>query len=301
MVDKHKALAREEIIEALTAWSGVTTADGVTPGNNTLRDSNLIGKNDFITGKTILIGGGFAASYEDQVASIFDNTNGQITVSAGFSAQIKQGTAFRVLNVSSGHVVTTLLNAIKAKTDNLPAAPADEATVNAVGAVATAIQTALGRKFSFLDFWSQPIDLITITTPAVDINFPDIVVAALPTGLTIKKVALVLTCRALNNTDIADNYISAAARTLRVKKAAGDWGVNDVVGITFPINGLYCKAEAKEDGPVFIGADDLSALVNANTTYNVRSDQTSRGDALVAHAAALELYDVQVGLRVFYS
>jgi len=117
--DKHYALSREAILEALTAWSGITTADGATPGNNTLIDSNLIGKNDFLSGKAILIGSGVDAAYEDKGVESFDNVTGEIIVSAGFSAQIKQGTPFRVLNVSSGGVVSTLLNDIKTKTENL--------------------------------------------------------------------------------------------------------------------------------------------------------------------------------------
>jgi len=162
MADRHIALAREEIIEALTSWTGITSADGATPGNNTLIDSLLIGRNDFITGKTILIGGGFNTSYEDKGASSFDPLTGMITVSAAFSAQIKAGTIYRVLNLSSASGISALLNAIKAKTDlipadigtqldtnipaikartdNLPATPANEATVNAVGVLATAIK-----------------------------------------------------------------------------------------------------------------------------------------------------------------
>jgi len=204
--------------------------------------------------------------------------------------------------------VTTLLGQVKAKTDNLPATPANETTVAAVKAKTdnlpadpTSETGAIARKFPFMDFWSAAADKITITNVAADLTFPDIVVAALPSGLTIKKVVLVLSARALNNTNAADNYISAAGKTLRVKKSTGAWGVDDVVGITIPNSGLYGKASAKENGPVIIGSADLSALVNANSTYNVRSDQTTRGDALVAAGASLELNDIQVGLRVFYS
>jgi len=205
-------------------------------------------------------------------------------------------------------LVTTLLGQVKAKTDNLPVTPADETTVAAVKAKTdnlpadpTSETGAIARKFPFIDFWSAPTDKITITNAAADLTFPDIVVAALPGGLTIKKVVLVLSVRALNNTNAADNYINAAGKTLRIKKSTGVWGVDDVVGITVASNALYCKSSAKENGPVIIGSADLSALVNANGTYNVRSDQTTRGDAIVAQGNNLELYDVQVGLRVFYS
>ena len=112
--NKHYALAREAILAALTAYTGVTTADGATPANNTLIDSNLIGENDFISGKSILIGAGVDASYEDKLAATFDSLTGGITVSSGYSAQIKLYTPFRVLNVSTGGVVSVLLNAILA-------------------------------------------------------------------------------------------------------------------------------------------------------------------------------------------
>ena len=283
-MDRHLALAREEIIEALTAYTGITTADGATPGNNTLIDSLLIGRNDFITGKTILIGAGYDASYEDKGAQSFDNATGTITFSAGFSHQIKAGTIYRVLNLSSAAQVSTLLNAIKGSTDLIPA-----------------IQTALGRKFSLLDFWSAPSDKITVVVGPADTTFPDIVVAGLPTGLTIQKVVLILAVRAINDTSEADNYINAANKTLRIKVSTGTWGVNDIVAITFAQNSLYCKASMKEPGPVMIGSANLSSMVNANATYNVMSNQTARGDGIVAKGNNLELYDVQVGVRVFYS
>ena len=100
MTSQGYALAREELIRALTAYSGITTSDGAADGT-TLVDSNLIGKNDFITEKTIVITSG-DAQYEDKGAASFNNVNGNITLQGtGFSAQIKAGTIYRVLNISS--------------------------------------------------------------------------------------------------------------------------------------------------------------------------------------------------------
>ncbi|MBC8477476.1 MAG: hypothetical protein H8D49_03950 [Dehalococcoidia bacterium] len=164
----------------------------------------------------------------------------------------------------------------------------------------TEVQNTLARGVSFLDNWSAPANKITISEVAADLAFPDIVVAALPSGLTIKKVVLVLSVRALVDISAADNYINGADKTLRIKNSSGAWGVDDMVGMTFPNQGLYCKASGKEAGPVIIGDTDLSALVNANGSYNVASRQTVSGDALVAFGASLELYDIQVGLRIFW-
>lgn len=106
---KHYALAREAIIAALTAYTGITTADGATPANNTLICSDLIDKNDFISEKTILIGSGDADN-EDSGASSFVSGTGVITVTSAFSAQIKKGTIFRVLNISSVEIDVASMN-----------------------------------------------------------------------------------------------------------------------------------------------------------------------------------------------
>ena len=95
------ALARAGLIRALTAYSGITTADGAFDGTATLVDSNLKGRNDFISEKTILIMSGDAKD-EDKGATAFDTSDGKITLQGtGFSHQIKAGTIFRVLNIST--------------------------------------------------------------------------------------------------------------------------------------------------------------------------------------------------------
>jgi len=103
MTSKAFALSREELIRTLTAYSGITTADGAGDGT-TLIDSNLIGRNDFVSEKTILILSGDAQD-EDEGAASFDNVTGEITLQGtGVSAQIVQGTIYRVLNISTTEV-----------------------------------------------------------------------------------------------------------------------------------------------------------------------------------------------------
>ncbi|GAH87716.1 unnamed protein product, partial [marine sediment metagenome] len=98
MTSKGHALSRDALIRTLTAYSGITTEDGdvVDSHGTTLVDSNLKGRNDFISEKTILIMSGDAKD-EDKGAIDFDETDGKITLQGdGFSAQIKAGTIFRV-------------------------------------------------------------------------------------------------------------------------------------------------------------------------------------------------------------
>ena len=106
---KHHALARDAILAALTAYTGVTTADGATPANNTLICAGLIGSNDFVTEKTVLIGSG-NAEREDSGASSFNPVTGEITVATPFGAQIKAGVIFRVLNISSVEIDVDVIN-----------------------------------------------------------------------------------------------------------------------------------------------------------------------------------------------
>ncbi|MBA7608866.1 hypothetical protein ES703_16050 [subsurface metagenome] len=101
MASRGHALSRDALIRTLTAYSGITTADGAFDGTATLIDSNLIGRNDFIKEKTILIMSGDAKD-EDKGATDFDNSDGKITLQGtGFSHKIKAGTIFRILNISS--------------------------------------------------------------------------------------------------------------------------------------------------------------------------------------------------------
>jgi len=100
MTGKAHALAREELIRVLTAYSGITTADGLDDGT-TLIDANLKDNPSIsasaIPEKTILIMSG-AAIMEDKGAASFVNATGTITLETGFSTQIKVGTIFRILN-----------------------------------------------------------------------------------------------------------------------------------------------------------------------------------------------------------
>ncbi|GAH64345.1 unnamed protein product, partial [marine sediment metagenome] len=150
-------------------------------------------------------------------------------------------------------------------------------------------------------FWSIGEHLITVAGAAADLTFPIIGVSRLPSGLTIAQVDLMLIIRAIQDTSGADNYIDQVSKTLRVMKAGGTWGSDDVVGLTFDQDALYCVASTKEFGPAIVGSHDIRAVVDGNGTYNVRSEESNRGDAISALADNILLRDVQVGFRVYFS
>ena len=107
------ALARAELIRTLTAYSGIATADGAADGT-TLIDTNLINSPiisaSAIPEKAVLIMSG-AAVGEDKGAASFNNVTGAIALQGtGFSAQIKAGTIYRILNISSVEIDVDTIN-----------------------------------------------------------------------------------------------------------------------------------------------------------------------------------------------
>ena len=156
------------------------------------------------------------------------------------------------------------------------------------------------------DQWCQtPLASLAISNVAADLTFSDVVIPSgfLPSGATVLSVHLMLKWRKQVDSSGGANAINGASKTIRVKKSSGSWGTDDVVGITFADNQLATDASAAEGGDMIIGSHDVSGEVDDvdNATYNVRSEQTNRADAMVVDAASLVLYDVYTGLRVCYT
>lgn len=107
MASKGHALSRDELVRVLTVYQGVTTANGAADGS-TLIDAGLIGVNDYITDKTILIMSG-AARNETAMAGGFNAVTGQITVNPPFNSQILINTLFRIINFADGSALAILV------------------------------------------------------------------------------------------------------------------------------------------------------------------------------------------------
>jgi len=143
-----------------------------------------------------------------------------------------------------------------------------------------------------------------IAVPALgnvkDLDFPDIIVAGLPEGITIARADLVLIIGGLLDTSELENQIAAAGKKLRIK-TGGAWGTDDIVALTFVQNSLECGASAYRGGTVLFGATDIKSVVTADGTYNLRSVQTTREEAVIATGDTLELLDVSAVIRVWFN
>ena len=148
---------------------------------------------------------------------------------------------------------------------------------------------------SFIDFWSNIDDLITLTDATTNVVTPDIVVADIPVADTIRRVIGMLRIRELEDTSTAANAINGTF-DLDVMKVGGGWGTDNIPLINMPNNSLLTPASGVSVGGEIIGDNDVASEVDANATYNLRFD----GNAFV-DGDALHLRDVQAGLRVYFS
>ena len=148
---------------------------------------------------------------------------------------------------------------------------------------------------SFIDFWSDIDDLITLTTATSNVVLPDVIVADILAADNIVRVIGMLKYRELEDSSTTENGVNGAA-TINVKKSTGAWGADDVMLIDVPDNTMLTPASKFSSGDLFIGDNDAASEVDGNATYNLRFD----GNIFV-DGDNLLLRDVQVGLRVYFS
>jgi hypothetical protein len=172
VMSRSYALSRDEIIRALTAYTGITTADGAVT-KDSLIDANLKGATDWITGKTILIDSG-PSEHQEKAASAFNPGNGEITFISPCTNRIMAGTIFRLLNFSPGEP-TALINAIKAQTDKL------------AGAAPATLGITANWNTGFATSGNPGADLVTIGAHGVKnkINSLDVNISHLTAGATV--------------------------------------------------------------------------------------------------------------------
>lgn len=208
---------------------------------------------------------------------------------------IKAKTDLLPTDLSAVALQATLL-LVKAKTDNLPSDPADESLLEAaITAAQAAVIAEIKKGLSPAIFVSLPDDVIDLTTPASDINLPDVVVSGLPAGISLAFVQAFLKARTIENTSASGTNGINGTQYIRIKKSTGAWGVDDIAAIQLIDNQWLLAASTREMGDLIVGSYDLKAKVDGNGTYNLRFE-----DALV-DLATLRLNDVIVGLRFFFT
>ncbi len=146
------------------------------------------------------------------------------------------------------------------------------------------------KPVNVMTFWSDVDALITL--PA-DTALPNIVVADIPSDVTVIRAILVLKYSSKKDTSSSDNQVTAGKITS--KETTGGTYV-DAINL---INGeVKVDADTKEGGDVHPGDNDISGstsgITDNCTVQSVFSGVTTTG-------ASIELYDVQIGLKVYFT
>jgi len=169
-----------------------------------------------------------------------------------------------------------------------------------LGTLNTDMKADFDRHLTRWDIWSENVSVVQIPATAdQDINLPDVVVPALPTGATIFKVYLLFKCSIIRDTSGSDNGIDEAG-TIEIKKSGDSWDAGDSEQLTAYVildNAWtvdVTNVGRDRGGDAFIGKTDISDAVDGADTYNLRLESVS------ADGTNLELHDVAVGLRVIF-
>jgi len=142
-----------------------------------------------------------------------------------------------------------------------------------------------------MDFWSALQAAVTLTNASQDLSLPDVVVAGLPTRITITRALAIFKFRVVQDTSGVQNALTLGGGTpaLQVRDdTPGPW--TDAIDL---IEDLFLvPASTIEGGDVLMGNINISAVVDGEDTYNFQLDD------VLADGNNLVLRDLQTGIRV---
>jgi len=279
MTSKAHALSREELIRTLTAYSGITTADGAADGT-TLIDGNLIGRNDFVSEKTILILSGDAKD-EDKGALSFNSVTGAITLrGTGVSAQIVAGTIFRVLNISS--VEIDVADIQEDLGDMADAATSDDMSDITTTSALAKLRLILNRLSS---------DAFTATIQGAARTELDTILAQIATYFATAGAAIAATVDP-GGTERAtlELILEDLGKMLAGAGGITTWPVAADIG-----NGVSMAEGIRAILTSVVGGDDFDAWTNINNTANTSLNAALQNLAAVLGADGANVFNPTIG------
>lgn len=165
-----------------------------------------------------------------------------------------------------------------------------------VGTDDAALVAGQARELYSMDFWSVPGLSVTVTATqsTITTGLNNVVVADLPSGMTVVRAIAMMKFRMVANihATIANKLDAASALPMQVDDS-GNTGM--LTCLDFADDLFTLAASLREGGDVIIGDIDIKARVDGNDTYdfqwlNAKADQNN-----------IVFHDVQMGLRIWYS
>lgn len=245
---------------------------------------NCYGENAIISG-----GGGGASSLNLHIT----NFKGKLTLDGlknVSGVNIIGGSGKVIVNVTCTSLVLTIVGKDIVVVDN----SAGGATITqdtTIADIKAQTDKIAGKMLFSMDFWSVPQISVIVPAGAANQAMPDVVVAALPNGMTVVKATPMFKFRSISNAGAA-NKLSGAQHIQIQKGGAG--GYADAISL---IDDQFTIAAAAVDAPgdVVVGDHNVVAKVDGNATYNLQWTNAN------ADVAGLTFKDVQMGIRIWYS
>ncbi len=173
------------------------------------------------------------------------------------------------------------------------------------------VYARLGRVRLYKDIWCTAqlnnVD-IHVAAGVIDLDFPQVVVAAqgaargLPTGAVVTEAYLLMMFDLLDDSAAA-NWLDAA-KDIRVMLTGQAWNNAPVAWTS--VEGDWYTLGSCMSSQVIIGANNVVLATYGVTTtgvgtYEIGSDQSVNTTALTAEASHLKMKNLRTGLRLYYS
>ncbi|MBA7520293.1 hypothetical protein ES705_12386 [subsurface metagenome] len=291
------------LFRATVAAEGVTTGAGDATGD-TFIDAALIGAGDnsFVSMLAILYPGD-PLKVDSKDITAFNTATGEVTLAGAYKGApgaIPAGAPYTIVTFRFVPAeVAAIAAALGTHDTDIKALLATIAGY--IDDEVAAIIASQARQLFPMDFWSDPIEEISLTQaagtlPAVLAAW-DVTIENLPIGATIVRAVAMLKFRMVENNNAAVNSLDGAtdpdtSQVIQVETdAPGTW--RDA--INFVDDQFSLAATTRESGDVCIGTINIAVEVTGNDTYHLQWLLSK------ANQDNLNFNDVQTGLRIWYS
>jgi hypothetical protein len=175
---------------------------------------------------------------------------------------------------------------------------ANETKIDTVDSVVDAVKVVtdkIPRLVSHMDFWGTPQSSVNLTAGGESgVVALSNVIVTLPSGVTIIRVTGLLAIALIRDSSTSDNAIDVSTGHIEVKKSTNG---GYVTAIDIPDNSWLVDVSTSSDrgGDAMEGINDVKAEVDGSATYNFEFDDIG------VDGNNLELHDIKVGLRVYFT
>lgn len=238
------------------------------------------------------------ADHLDHLLGVTDGATSTLNASNTVDGSIIAKLASKTANGAAPENFNCETDSLEAISDKIGAFTGDGGTAqdDSVKASLDLLHTSKGKVLLSMDFWSAPVEEISVDGDAGTLAAIATTVVSEVPGTFVRAIGM-FKFRAVENTYAGVNKldgatVAATSQVIQIDDAATTGYVDC---ITFVDDMFTLAASTREGGDVIIGSIDVAARVDGNDTY------TWRWLLSKADQDDINFNDVQFGIRVWYS